>query len=263
MAGWGGSSWGGSAWGLGAGSVSFASAVALAQRTVRVELTGLPLATSAAGTGDALNPATWAVVRNDTGAAFTVLAVAAVSPTVYDLTVLENFGSWLVTHRVSADTMRVPSGGSIDMPRFAEFIGVSAVVGDSRDTGGLRDFVNLPAPRNPLGGTLQVSSAGDYVTEEGPQLVKKLIVRRLLTVPGEFFHLPTYGLGLRTKEPLPSGDLVKLRVAIEDAVRLEPEVAAASATITLADGVMVVAVRGRTQSLGSEFDVKFGVPIAS
>ena len=59
-------------------------------------------------------------------------------------------------------------------------------------------------PLGAIGGSLRIGADGDYVADEGTELMKKLILRRLLTPKGAFFHLPDYGYGLAVKEPTPA-----------------------------------------------------------
>ena len=97
---WGLGPWGGLA-GLGGGILSFVSAYATSTNTVLVQLAAPPLAQSAVGVGDALNPVTWSVVQDDTGFVFTVIAVLEVAPDMFELRTLEKLGSWLSTHTVT------------------------------------------------------------------------------------------------------------------------------------------------------------------
>lgn len=114
-----------------------------------------------------------------------------------------------------------------------------------------------PAGADVLGaGTLSITAGGDYAFEEGTDLLKKLVLRRLITRPGEFRHIPAFGVGLAIKEPLPAGgDLLKLRTAIEGQVMKEPEVEDVKAELILDPNAgsltlnLRVKVRGTGQSV--------------
>lgn len=111
-------------------------------------------------------------------------------------------------------------------------------------------------------GTLEIESDGDYASMTGAELIKKLILRRLTTKPGDFFHLPNYGIGLREKEPLPVADLRKLAKAIELQVAQEPEVAAVKATLAYSASAAVLNVRVQAQlkTSGQQVAVAVAVP---
>jgi len=262
MAGFGGSSWGSSPWGGGALSISIESAEAKAKRLVRVHLTGAAKVVSEYAPGDATNPNTWRVVRLDTGLPLTVIIAVAVDARTVDLTTIEDLGGAVVTHRVETSSLRSSVGALVEPPKSADFqgIGTQAEADAAQAPSGVLDLHNPPTPYNPVGGTLVVGADGDYKMVGGDELLRKLILRRLTTRRGGFRHLPEYGLGIRLKEPLP-GELVKLRAAIEREVKREPEVVAASASLSLrSNGVLTVSVRARTRGGSGALEVSLDVP---
>jgi hypothetical protein len=113
-----------------------------------------------------------------------------------------------------------------------------------------------------ISGTLVIEADGDYASMTGAALIKKLILRRLTTKPGDFFHLPEYGIGLREKEPLPVADLRKLAKAIELQVAQEPEVGAVKATLAYSASAETLNVRVQAQlkATGQQVDVAVAVP---
>lgn len=265
---WGSGGWGISPWGGGAdGSSGLVGALAIATRTVRVTAGAALRHIAPASIGDALNPASWAVVRLDTGDAFTILTVATADGLVFDLSLLENLGPYQSLHRVFANALD-KNGLPIGIPTQADFAGLAAAaaatpqaVSTARGLG-LRDIANPQASGNGwFGGTLQISAAGGYAAVEGPDLLRKLIIRRLTTSPGEFYHLPNYGLGLREKEPIPIPDLTKLRREIERQIALEPEVDSAQVTLLVNPaGVVTVSLRVKTRQGGQNVGVDFQLP---
>lgn len=225
-------------------------AVAIAVNTVEVTFEDPPLAVSPVGTGDALNPASWAVSRPDIGQQFTVMTVVQKSPTVFDVVIYERFASQAISHLVDASGVFTPSGDPIAAPATFTFAGV---LSDKVDTEEHRaaaqqivvtDIANPPTPGDlsSIGGVRIINAAGDYASESGGALLKKLILRRLATKPGEFYHLPDYGIGLGVKEVLPVKDLRALKKRIETQVLEEPEIDSVQVVIESITGDSIIEI---------------------
>lgn len=268
MSGWGTNGWGLGLWGGGgAGSAHVSFATVVAENAVRVYLSAPVKANSPYAIGDALNPNTWTAMRVAPAQAFTVVAVSAVDPSnqVFDVQTFELFAGQTTTYKVECSGLLDATGAPIVPPRFATF---SGVVPQVNPPGGVQldgpvDLINFPTPRNPLGGTLQINSSGDYTTMQGRELLKKLIYRRLTTQPGEFAHLPRYGLGVIEKATTTPGALIKLRAEIERQTLLEPEVAQATASVTLSpDGVLLIKVQATLRADGATLNVGLQLPAA-
>jgi hypothetical protein len=176
-----------------------------------------------------------------------------------------------VTHRVSSLTLLDVSGNLLIPPRHADFYGImgETVTDPDQLAAGrgayARDISNPQIPAEMLGvlgGTLVLTSGGDYESVTGADLVRKLLIRRLLSSPGDFFHLPEYGIGFRLKEPVVVSNLVSLKAEIEKQALREPEVEDVNASVTLdANGILTVLLRARLRSSGQQIDVK--VPVAA
>ena len=205
--GWGTAAWGSSAWGSVSGPLSISSVYAVSEREVWVNMTATPLAKSRIGTGDALNPATW-LVRTATQS-FTVLATMQVGSTAFRLYLLEKLISPLIAHEAGSTTLLSASGTSVVSPFFGTFQGCVAVQRTPTTVGTL-DFENPPFDTNRPAGTLFVGADSDYRLHSGGAFLKKMVIRHLVNMPGSFFHLTDFGLGLRVKEPLGSSDLTVL-----------------------------------------------------
>jgi hypothetical protein len=240
---WGTGPWGFTPWGGGA-SLALASALAVNTRTVRVTFTSPPRAQSERGPGDALNPASWAVTIPATGRVYDVLRIEARSAYVYDVRVLELFERYGVTHRVDAAAVRSPADTVLMPPRALSFPGVVASVA-SRMEIGQYDIAQPPFDTDTQrGGVYQFTSGGDHALEGGAALFYKLVVRRLVTPTGAYFHLTDYGVGFKVKEPTPLSDLVVLKAWVERQVQAEPDTVSVNAELSLdADGVLSIAVR--------------------
>lgn len=239
-----------------------ANAFASSTNSVRVTFNTPPRQSSMDAIGDVLNPDTWVLTDSLTGAFFTVLTVVPVSaPLVFDIFVLEPFTNQEPL-QVFSSALLAPNGDLITPPRFFNFFGVAALAMQPSQLAATRklavtDIANPPAPTgsNSLAGTLVVTPGGDYATETGTDLLKKLIIRRLTTPQGAFFHLPNYGVGLRVKEKLPIGDLVKLKAQIESQVKQEPEVQDVSATVSLSNNILTVLLAVKERSTGTRIDI--------
>jgi len=170
-----------------------------------------------------------------------------------ELFTLTQLADQRVRHRVGSTTLLSASGAIITLPNSADFDGVIRAdvetnARNAKRTTSQRDLHNVPTPTsNSVGGTLRIGRDGDYETEGGTELLRKLIIRRLVTAPGEFFHLPDYGLGIKVKEAPPGGSMTRLKQEIIRQVQLEPEVAEVGAQVTMSsDGLLSVQLLVRT-----------------
>jgi len=248
--------------------VSLAAAVATSVNEVRIYLTNEPMHTSSVAAGDALNPATWTVQRLDGPTYLNVMSVIEYTPTIYGIVTDQPFGDAIIVHEVSSIILLDTGGGIILPPRKARFAGLVADTDADMQAklakrGALtRDLANPQSPQGSpdlFGGTLSVGSAGDYDTVTGLDLVKKLIIRRLSTRQGEFFHLPEYGVTFRVKETIQPGSLQQLKTAIERQVLKESEVSAASVVLTLdSSNTLTIAIKATIRPTGEQ--LQFSIP---
>jgi hypothetical protein len=273
-AGWGRDAWGTTPWGgsaIGTG-IHVVSAVALSTREVLVTLSGAAMDIAPTAPGDALNPDTWTIQRLDTFDFLHVVLVSPTSPSAYVLTIVEEFGPVTATHRASSSTLLDATGALLVNPRNADFAGIIA---DTKATQAAQiaerraiqsDIANpqTPGPNGGFISALVMDSSGDYMLESGNDLVKKLIVRRLMSSPGDFFHLPDYGIGFKVKEPVPVSDLTKLQAEVELQVHKEPEVqdvrAVLSVTAQAGDNVVMIRLKVKTRS-GNPLDIELPMPL--
>mgnify|MGYP000131302646 CR=1 FL=1 len=247
---------------------SLAYARAFSTREVDITVTNFVQDNSSFLAGDALNPSTWSVQRLDTTVFLTVVQVTQQTPFTYRLLTLEEFGPTSVTHRINTSTLKDVVGNLLNTPRNADFRGVTDA-SKSSNTAKLaqrkvasRDLANNQLPTSDsFAGTLTLTGGGDYQLVSGVDLVKKLIIRRLITRPGDFFHLPDYGVGLRMKEPVPASDLPKLKKAIETQVLREPEVDSCTVGLTqdLSNNVLRVRVAAVLKKTGESIAVGLAI----
>lgn len=252
---WGLSPWGLSPWGAMAPVVpQIVSALALSEQTVLVRFATAPFARrSQIGAGDVLNPAMWSVVRADTGQSLLVLAVERQSNTSYLLHTLYKVSSYLINHVVTATLW--DAAEHFAAPATFGCWGVTALRPEDTKHETI-DLSNQQFEGGRPAGTLAVGPDGDYLSEGGVTLYRKLIIRRLSTLPGGFFHLPAYGIGLRLKEPLPASNMVKLRAQVELALLREPEFQRVSVRLSLsADGQLLIEVRVKIATSGQNVTI--------
>lgn len=96
-------------------------------------------------------------------------------------------------------------------------------------------------------GRYVLDSKLDVDSHAGLEALKKRIVRRLITRPGGFFHLPTYGAGLKVKGPMNSQELGRLQRRVRLQVLAEEEVVGADVSVAkIAEGVLLVTIKART-----------------
>ena len=245
--------------------VSIRKASAITTREVDVTVSNFVQDNSPYLAGDALNPATWTVQRLDSNEFLHVVAVQQIGTFTYRLLTLEEFGPVTVNHRASSSTLKDASGALIVTPRNADFLGLldedktSITQRLATSNNAVQDIANpqFPTP-NWFAGTLQLNAAGDYKLESGAQLVRKLILRRLISTPGDFFHLPGYGIGIRVKEPIPASNLGALKAEIEQQCLQEREIETVKASVTLSStGILTVTIRARLRTTGESLEIGF------
>lgn len=244
-------------------SMTVVHAFAVSTHEVVVELSKAPLDVSGFLVGDVSNPGSWAISVPVSGQVLDVAGVAPYQrPTQWLVRVLQRFpdSTWTVRATCAA---KDAAGNGIAAPRFGDFAGVTELaistpqhVASTKARGG-RDLKNAPAPRvddTNIGGVL-VIDGGDYALVDGPSLTKKLMARRLTTTPGEFFHIPNYGVGLSVKQPLPGGDLQRLKGRIEKQMLLEPDVQSVRVALTQSSNQLTCVVSATISPTGQNVTV--------
>ena len=241
--------------------INITGAVAYSTHEVRITLNNSARHVSSFGIGDALNPATWSVQRLNTLEYLDIIAVNIYTAQSYGIVTMQAFGGADVSHEVSSNTLLSANGVLITPPNTARFLGVvdqashdplQAIVNIGAS---IQDIHNPPVPKS-AGGTLKIGTSGDYEAVSGSELVRKLIIRRLTTNTGEFFHLPDYGIGLPEKLPMPTAELVKLKSTIEKQIIRENEVESVVANLSMdSTGILNIKVRAKLRPTGESIDI--------
>lgn len=205
-------------------------------RSLRVTFSQQPLWRSSIGRYDSANLERWELERVDTGRAVPLLGTRYVSAFVVELLMAETFAvSPLITYRITANQIHSESGNALVAPDSLEFAGMPTLREDFERARPLVDLFNPQTSGTRLNGALQVGTDGDYTLESGAALLKKLVVRRILTGLDEYFHLSGqgYGAGLSAKRLMRTGDLIILKTQLEAQIALEPEVVQATVALEL------------------------------
>lgn len=264
MTGWGTGPWGLGEWGTTSGAPStlfITNAMALTPHSVRVTLSRDPAHASTIADGDALNPATWFVLDSD-GNPLTVIAVVEHSDEEYDVVTLQAFDGAPNVMTVGSNMLQTAMGLLIGDPDEYDFIGMEESDKRRPTRTVLEDLENPQADiETHPGGTLLVDSSNDYRNHSGIPFLKKLVMRRFSSLPGAYFHLAGYGLGIRTKEPLGLQDLVKLRTQMERQLLEEPEFASVRVPLSLStDGILRGSVHAILSPSNTEVQIPFEIP---
>ncbi len=233
-------------------SLYLQNAVAVTTHSVLVTTSTNVRAISPLAPGDALNPASWTVTRVTGSLSYTVVGVLKVTDRRFQLFLRTALSSVNYVHRVTATELRSSTGLLISAPYYAEFKGVlptEAVVEQYRPFDLLSSDV--------VGGSLRTNEAGGYVRVYGDDLIRKMVIRRLVTMPGAYFHIAPsdFGQDLKIKEPLRVSSLATLKVNIEDEIRKEPGVVGASCNLSLSSGILTIKARVQTDSGETEVSI--------
>lgn len=270
MSGWGTSEYGLAPYGVGnaflpvdEGGRTFAAG----DRIVRVRLSFQALAGDSTRAGDATNPLTWEVLSVGTGRVLTPLSVRQLDTYTFEILTLQLLDPSKTDMQLRTTSLKAADGGPVGTLQWT-FPGstlVSNVNPQTKTTAAalaMRDIANPQTPNSPVGGTLQITSAGDYKSVTGEALIRKLIIRRLISKRGDFFHLPQYGAGLRVKDTMANVDLRKLSKELEAQIKFEPEVEAAAVGLSYTAGAqaLVVQMRVKLRQTGQEVSVSMAVP---
>lgn len=232
---------------------------ATSTNTVRVILSVEPQHEDSFIPGDALNPTTWSIV-DARGNVYTPLAVTEVSPETYDVMLLSGLADQFTTHTISSSTLLGSNGLAIPDPLSADFLGCVAEndalraspINAYRD----RDIRNPPFNAGGLSGTPIIGSDNDYENEDGVDLARKCIIRRLGTTIDSFKHLKGYGLGAKEKELIPGGGLIKYKAEINGQIAQEPDMKTVDTTLMLdRDGVLTISIAATLRSTGASVNV--------
>lgn len=237
-------SWGFDVWGADP-TFSVENAIAATTHSVYVTFSRAPRAVSPLSVGDALNLSTWAI----SGVGFTdnkiVVAASMVAARRAEITVSTPFKSSNYVYKISSPTLMSTTRVYLSPPYDRNFRGLFPAdpITDPNRTFDLKNS-------ELIGGSFEVTAAGSYARVYGIELLRKMIFRRLSTMPGSFFHLTPdeFGLGIRSKELLRFSAIPNMKKRIEDEINKEPGITGTLATVDLKDGLLSVKLKVQTES---------------
>lgn len=251
---WGIGEWGlDSYWGTNP-TLFLQSAVATTTHSVTVTLSQPVRARSPIAPGDPLNPRTWTVTRVDNSAVYTVIGVLKLTSRRFMVFLRTALSSYNRTHRVRAVDLVSETGILVSSPYEADFRGVLPSTAISEPDGPF-DLRTTDI----IGGGLATNENGGYQRIYGDDVIKKMVYRRLSTMPGTYFHLEEteFGVGLKTKEVLRGSNLPALKVKIDQELLREPGVLGVTTELSLSkDGTLVLKAKIRTASGTSETTIQ-------
>lgn len=224
----------------GGGFLHVVRARSIKGQVVRVVFSEEPLAVSAAGVNDSLNPSnyTFSVVKGQAGQPLSVGVDPNPIPGPAASVQAGEFGIDVhvdrplavgITYRATATNIQAKAGGGQGSPYSGDFVGMvltSSIVPPVRNTD------NIDIKNDPFEGRFIPTSSGDLSNQGGLASLRKRILRRLYTPTNSFSFLPGYGLGLRLKEVASIGQLQALKIDATSQVKKEPEVVSATVSLT-------------------------------
>jgi hypothetical protein len=157
---------------------------------------------------------------------------------------------------VTAQRVLSTAGDSLGFPYSASFIGMVplAKAAPRRSGIGYMDLAN-----DAIDGGYTLDDSGDLATHTGLASLRKRILRRIATPKGAFVWMKDYGVGIDPKKPMTVNRMMALKVDLRSQIKLEPEVADVSSTISKDPRSFVqVSLSVRTKA-GAVFGLNLGV----
>jgi hypothetical protein len=240
-------SWGFGAWGLDFygtdPNLLLEGAVAVNTHAVMVTCSRPLRMMSAIADGDALNPGTWIASYATDSVAMTPISVEGVGDRQVIITFREPLRSWNNYHLIGSTTLQADNLVLISAPYSVMYRGVLPTTAINEPRGPFDLFTT-----DIVGGSLKTNENGGYVRVYGVDLIRKMIFRRLTTMPGAYFYMSEeeFGVGLKIKGILRSSNLLQLQREITDEILREPGTVAAKVALTLGSGVLSIHAKVQT-----------------
>lgn len=253
--GWG--KWYGYVWGGSGGLVSpfeLLRARAVGGNVVRVTFNAPPKLDDPISIDDAARVLNWTLSRLDKTQKLTILTVRPVAgdPNSIELIIAERWTSKAAEYRLEAagTILDLTLQKALQQPAQADFLGTQEFLQRrSERQERLFDLFNSQTEPDLINGGLEVSTDGDYQLESGIQLLKKLIIRRIVSAEDDFLHLAGtgYGFGAQEKElQLPTA-LASQQRRLKLQIDREPNVVQSSVSITARpDNVTIYDIKAQT-----------------
>lgn len=262
-----GTSWG-TAWG---GSDDLLSgfwveaAYATSSKSFIVVYSVRPTFLSPIGSGDASNLSNVVLTNLENNATVLLLASRAVPGNInaVEYILLSSFVQHSNGYNVTVANLVGYLGETLVEPKSAMFSTLPATALPIRQRRPLLDLLNPQTSGELINGGLINGSNGDYSKESGVSLMRKLVIRRIITARDAFYHLNglNYGFGIKPKEFLSATDLIILRTRMAEEVANEPEISLTSISLELANaGILTVHVQALLKQTGQQISLSIPLP---
>lgn len=246
-----------------AGPLSVVFVTPINSNTLRVFLTREPKHISAMAADDALNRLNWQISLTS-GPGGPPVVEGVENPQAQPAVIAGNPDAWSIDLRTDrrvllASVYLVVASGAIAAADRSVLMSPApddrgSANGDMRARSRPRESSVAVTPGidilyETFAGIWGMNSAGDLAIHGALSALKKRIIRRLLSSPGGFYHLPTYGVGLRVKELRRTTNLRDIERNIREQILQESEVRAVQVVVTtpsVGSGVLVVQIDVQT-----------------
>lgn len=216
--------------------------------------------------GDAGNLGNIVLTNLDTGA---VQILLTSRPVLSDVTAIEYvlaspFLSSLSGYQVVVANLVGYFGEPLIDPKSADFPGMAPSQLPIKVLRPIIDLFNPQIDGEVINGGLVNGSDGDYSKEGGVPLLRKLIIRRIITAQSAFYHLAgvPYGFGIEAKDLPSTASLIVLRTRMAEEVAKEPEVEDARVSLILTPNhVLNVTVVARVKRTGQQISLSIPLPL--
>lgn len=159
------------------------------------------------------------------------------------------------TYRIIANTDIVSADGSLTVPPDpddrAEFPGIHVSRDNVRRSPTEVRNAGVDLRYDFFEGRYLLDPKDDLDVHDGLEFLKKRVIRRLITTPGGFYHLETYGVGLESKQVFSSLSTAELQVKIIQQLKLEEEIVQVAVDVVFEAGILFVGIRARTRQRGA------------
>jgi len=260
--------WGGG-WGGAEGAEGFwvLTAYSTSSNSFVVVYSARPTFVSPIWAGDAGNLGNFVLVNLDTGVEQLLLASRVVPADVnaIEYVLTSQFLSSLSGYRITAANLVGYFEEPLIDPKSADFDGMAASQLPIKVLRPTIDLYNPQTSGENLNGGLIIGADGDYTKEGGVSFLRKLIVRRIITVQSEFYHLAgiSYGFGIEAKSLPTTADLIVLRTRMAEEVAKEPEISSVRVSLVLTPNhVLSVTVQATVKRTGQQIMLSIPLPLA-
>lgn len=247
-----------------AGGFWVESAYASSSKSFIIVYSVRPVVLSPIWVGDASNLSNITLSNLDTAATVSLIAARPVLSNInaVEYVLMSSFQA-NTSYGVTVANLVGYLGEELVEPKSATFATLPATSLPIRQRRPLLDLLNPQMDGELINGGLVNGSNGDYTKESGVSLMRKLIIRRIITARDAYYHLAglEYGFGIQAKEFLSATDLIILRTKMSEEIAKEPEISLLSIALDLENnGVLTVHVQAVLKRTGQQITLSIPLP---